>query len=290
AVTSLPPNSNAFQDRSVEAERTYLYRIISLNAGGESPTSNEASADTPALPPPPPEQPKLPPAGLDSDSDGLTDLEEPLYGTSPTDPDADKDTFLDGNEVFHLYNPAGKQGVKLLESGLVKEFKSPVGWMVLVPTSWQTEIDAEGLRARIRTGHGEFFMIAVEPNPENQSILDWYLTRNPGVLSSDTVMIETKSGIPGLVGKNPLVTYFPWKSAVLVFTYDLNGQTFVNFRTTYEMMKNSLQLAPEPVLPSAPSAPEATPESALPPVVPEGNMPEPENAAEQGTALPPPGV
>lgn len=290
AVTSLPPNSNAFQDRSVEAERTYLYRIISLNAGGESPTSNEASADTPALPPPPPEQPKLPPAGLDSDSDGLTDLEEPLYGTSPTDPDADKDTFLDGNEVFHLYNPAGKQGVKLLESGLVKEFKSPVGWTVLVPTSWQTEIDAEGLRARIRTGHGEFFMIAVEPNPENQSILDWYLTRNPGVLSSDTVMIETKSGIPGLVGKNPLVTYFSWKSAVLVFTYDLNGQTFVNFRTTYEMMKNSLQLAPEPVLPSAPSAPEATPESALPPVVPEGNMPEPENAAEQGTALPPPGV
>jgi hypothetical protein len=92
SITSLPPNATVFQDNSVEPDRTYLYRVIALNEGGESPASNEASVTVPPEPPAPPPPPELPPAGLDSDSDGLTDLEEPLYGTSSRDPDADKDT------------------------------------------------------------------------------------------------------------------------------------------------------------------------------------------------------
>ena len=47
--------------------------------------------------------------GTDTDSDGLTDLEESLiYQTNPRLPDTDRDGFLDGNEVFHLYNPNGE--------------------------------------------------------------------------------------------------------------------------------------------------------------------------------------
>lgn len=248
AITSLPPGSNAFQDRSVEPETTYLYRVIALNEGGESPASNEVSVDT-RPEPPPVEIPELPPAGLDSDSDGLTELEEPLYGTSPRDPDADKDTFLDGNEVFHLYNPASGSSVRLLESGLVKPVESAVGWTIYVPTTWRATVDADGTGGTITTGHGETFTISMEANPNHQDIIDWYLTANPGILSSQVVMIQTKSGISGLEGADLLTTYFPWNGMVLVFRYNLNDQPFVNFRQTYEMMKNSLQLSTNPVLP-----------------------------------------
>ncbi len=258
-VTSLPPNSSAYQDSSVQPSTSYLYRVIALNEGGDSPPSNEVPVTTPAPPPAPPEAPKLPPAGLDSDSDGLTDLEEPIYGANPLDPDTDHDTFLDGNEVFHLYNPASGKNAKLLESNLVKVVESPIGWRMYVPISWKVDISSDGMMGTISTGHGETFTLTVQDNPTKEKIMDWYLERHPGTLSSQVTPKTTKSGVEGLVGIDPLVTYFPWGDKVLVFTYDLDGQTFVNFRTTYEMMQNSLSLSVLPLGAAAVPSPTPTP-------------------------------
>lgn len=258
-ITSVPPNATAFLDGSVQADTSYLYRVTALGAGGDSEPSNEVTVRTQALPPPPPVVPTLPPAGLDSDSDGLTDLEEPLYGSPLRDPDADKDSFLDGNEVFHLYSPSGKAPGKLLESGLVKEFQSPVGWNIYVPTSWQVRLEENGRVGTILTGHGEIFRVSLEDNPSGQPIMDWYLAKNPGVLSSQVQAIQTKSGFDGIEGADQLTTYIPWGDRVFIIRYDLDDQPFVNFRTTYEMMKNSLALtlAPTGLSPIAAPADEA---------------------------------
>ncbi len=62
--------------------------------------------------------------GTDTDSDGLTDTEEELiYRTNPRLPDTDADGFLDGNEVFHRYNPGGTAPGTLLESGLASAYQ-----------------------------------------------------------------------------------------------------------------------------------------------------------------------
>jgi hypothetical protein len=44
---------------------------------------------------------------LDSDSDGLDDEEEKIYGTDPKNPDTDGDGYQDGQEVKSGYNPLG---------------------------------------------------------------------------------------------------------------------------------------------------------------------------------------
>jgi len=44
---------------------------------------------------------------LDSDNDGLTDVQEKIYGTDPHNPDTDGDGFKDGAEVKSGYNPKG---------------------------------------------------------------------------------------------------------------------------------------------------------------------------------------
>ncbi len=44
---------------------------------------------------------------LDSDGDGLTDVEEKIWGTDPNYPDSDNDGYLDGEEVQNGYNPLG---------------------------------------------------------------------------------------------------------------------------------------------------------------------------------------
>ncbi|PIR66480.1 MAG: hypothetical protein COU51_03715 [Parcubacteria group bacterium CG10_big_fil_rev_8_21_14_0_10_36_14] len=44
---------------------------------------------------------------LDTDNDGLTDLEETDLGTDPNNPDTDNDGYSDGDEVKNGYNPNG---------------------------------------------------------------------------------------------------------------------------------------------------------------------------------------
>ncbi|MBD3247902.1 hypothetical protein GF382_01270 [Candidatus Falkowbacteria bacterium] len=50
----------------------------------------------------------------DTDSDGLDDLTEEIFGTDPNDPDTDDDGYSDGSEVENGYNPMGE--------GLLEEY------------------------------------------------------------------------------------------------------------------------------------------------------------------------
>jgi hypothetical protein len=44
---------------------------------------------------------------IDTDGDGLSDSQEAVYGTDPSNPDSDGDGYLDGGEVANGYNPLG---------------------------------------------------------------------------------------------------------------------------------------------------------------------------------------
>jgi len=243
-VTDLPPNSTTFQDNSVQASSTYFYRVIARNEQGESAGSNEAPAVTPALPPPPAAVEPLPPAGLDTDSDGISDLEESIFGADPRSPDTDGDGFLDGNEVFNLYNPNGRAPAKLQESGLMRSVSADMGWSLLVPKDWTSEIDdSTGGKATIKSTHGETFVVAVEENPQHQDIIDWYMAKNPDVDKSQILFFRSKGGYEGIIGVDLLTTYIPWDGKIFTFTYKMNNQPFINFRTAYSMMLNSLELS-----------------------------------------------
>jgi hypothetical protein len=273
AIRNLAPNESSYDDPTVSPDTDYLYRVVAVNANGESASSDASvrTSPTPDVPPPPP---TLPPAGLDSDSDGLTDLEEPLYGSPVNNPDADKDTYNDGNEVYHLYSPSGKAPGKLLESGLVKKIESNVGWAFYAPSPWQASVNEDGLKGAVLTGHGEAFIASVEDNPDQKPLLDWYLAQHPGVLSSQVTAFKTQSGFEGLAGADQLSAYFPWGNKVFVLRYNLDGKPFVNFRTTFEMMKNSLVLTVAP-LGLTPTAPAAVPPPTVEPTPPAPAGPDP---------------
>lgn len=292
-VTNLPPNSTSFLDASVEPGMSYSYRIIALNIAGESAPSEATSATVPNLPPIAPPSPTLPPAGLDSDSDGITDLEETLYVTDARTPDTDADGFLDGNEVFHLYNPAGQAPVRLLDSSLVKIVTASMGWVMSIPASWSIAMDAtDGSRATIDTKHGELFKVTIENNPEKKPILQWYLDTHPGVASTQVLKYRSKGGYEGVIGADLLSTFIPWGDRVFVMTYDLDGQTFINYRTTYSMMLNSLVLSGLPKLGSAesetplPFEPSATTSGVIAQPVPVEAEAAVTSSAEQPTTTP----
>ncbi|MCR4256644.1 MAG: fibronectin type III domain-containing protein [Candidatus Uhrbacteria bacterium] len=247
-LTPLPASSVSFLDVTVRTGRSYQYRVFSVGPGGESSQSNVAfvriEAGTPI-----PVAPTLPPGGLDSDSDGLSDIEEAVFGTDARAPDSDRDGFLDGNEVFHLYNPAAAAPVRLLDSGLVVPFVSPAGWSLYVPRGWTATLDEnDGSRATIRTGQGEVFRVTIADNPNELSLTDWYIAGHPGIAPSQLRAILTKGGLEGLLGPDRLDAHFAWDGKILILTYDLASRPFIQFRTTYEMLLNSLRLSGVPVL------------------------------------------
>lgn len=252
-ITDLPPNSTNFQDGSVQASSTYYFRVIARNDTGESEPSNEAAVTTRALPPPPPKQEPLPPAGLDTDSDGLTDVEETLFGSDTRNPDSDGDGFLDGNEVFNLYSPVERAPAKLPGSGLVKETNGSIGWSMFIPGKWTVVMDAaDGSAATIDSGHGEKFLISIEKNDDNLPIVDWYMGKNPGADKARIMKYRSKGGYEGIIGPDLLTTFVPWGNRVFVYKYDMGKQPFINFRTVYSMMLNSLTLKglPQEIVPA----------------------------------------
>ena len=253
SITDLPPNSTVFQDGSVQASSTYYYRVIARNETGDSQPSNEAMVTTRSLPPPPPKQEPLPPAGLDTDSDGLTDLEEALFGADPRNPDTDGDGFLDGNEVFNLYSPTGRAPAKLAGGGTVKDVDGAIGWSMMVPKDWELSVDkTDGTLATVTTGHGETFLISIEENPNKMPIVDWFLSKNPGADKTRIMVFKSKGGYEGIIGPDLLTTFIPWGDMVFVFKYDMDKQPFINYRTVYSMMLNSLVLKglPQKIVPA----------------------------------------
>lgn len=247
-LTPLPPSATTFLDVTVRAQHVYQYRVFAVGPGGESAPSNDALARLEeALPVP--VAPTLPPGGLDSDSDGLSDVEEAVFGTDAHVPDSDSDGFLDGNEVFNLYNPAAKAPVRLLDSGLVTALVSPAGWSMYVPRGWTSTLDAtDGSRATISTGQGEVFHISIQGNPNNATLADWYVAGHAGTTASQLRTILTKGGLTGLLGPERTDAEFAWEGKVFVLQYDLGSKPFINFRTSYEMLLNSLRLSGAPVL------------------------------------------
>jgi hypothetical protein len=120
---------------------------------------------------------------------------------------------------------------------------------MLIPAGWTTqEAAADGARISIVTGNGETFKLAVNDNPNRQTVLEWYLANNPAAQRDQILKYRSKRGYEGIIGADQLTTYIPWGDKIFTFTYDLDGQSFINFRTTYYMMLNSLILSGLPLI------------------------------------------
>lgn len=53
---------------------------------------------------------------VDTDSDGLSDIQESRYYSDPRNPDTDGDGYMDGMEVRHGYSPLHNNGTRMSES------------------------------------------------------------------------------------------------------------------------------------------------------------------------------
>ena len=179
--------------------------------------------------------------GVDSDSDGLSDIEETLvYKTDPRLPDTDSDGFLDGNEVFHRYNPGGIAPGTLLESGSVKAYKGTIQttlYEFYYPTTWSYEEVQDEVVLDAQTGEG--FHLFFLSRPEGFTFKDWIKEQFPAATFVSGV---TKNGLPMMQSEDQRTVYLDLTSVILNFVYDPGIKTRVDYLQTFQMMLNSVQV------------------------------------------------
>lgn len=210
------------------------------------PAPEPEPAPEPTPEPEPEPQPQSPfdiqvTPGTDSDSDGLSDVEENgVYKTNARMPDTDNDGFLDGNEVFHRYNPGGTAPGTLLESGLVLAYQGEAGlsaYEIYYPSVWKIEKIENELVIDAKTGEG--FRITSEIKLNTQSIATWV---EEYVGLEDYLETQTKNGLNMVQSENQLMAYVDLGNGVLILKYDTGTKTRVDYLQTFQMMLNSIRI------------------------------------------------
>lgn len=224
--------------------------VLNINSSANANTSINGNTNT-TIGPFPDGSPL--PLADDTDNDGLTALEETLYGTDPNQPDTDGDGFIDGyslslagvisGEVALGYDPHTAGRIK--DSLLVTGYANPdYQYSLVYPASWTIDAivpDNSNIMISPSASTGELIQINAIANPAELSVLDWYLSFNP-TANLQTLESFSVNGIEGVRTADRSIIYLAKGDTVFLIYYNTAGQTSVNFRATFEMILQSFKL------------------------------------------------
>lgn len=184
--------------------------------------------------------------GIDTDSDGLSDREEVLYGTDFRNPDTDADTFLDGNEVFHGYDPLGFRPRTLMDTGTVAEFVNEArGYSILYPNRWILEAQENGIFVETTTSATMEVEEMIKASGERFD--EWYLEQEFEETFSNLSAFPTRMGYQAYMSEDGTTAYIDFDDTIMAFEYDLQDELTIDFIQTFHMMLNSVTLLEEDI-------------------------------------------
>ncbi|MFA6547785.1 MAG: hypothetical protein WCT11_02430 [Candidatus Magasanikbacteria bacterium] len=180
---------------------------------------------------------------VDTDKDDITDVAEELFGTDPAIPDSDNDKFTDGHEVFYLYNPAGKEPMSLVGSGLVNVYANPVFlYKIYYPKSWAVGIvDVGNKDVLFSTLTGENIEVRAMDMNAGESFNDWFARNASGEQLADYLPFESVFKETGFARKDNLVYFFPKGNQVFAILYHTTDSNVVNYHMVIKMLARSFQ-------------------------------------------------
>lgn len=212
-----------------------------VNNPTPSPTPAPAPAPVPTPEPQPVPVPTTPVPGIDTDSDGLTDAEEIIYTTNVRNPDSDGDTFLDGNEVFHRYDPNGLSPRTLLQTGTVKEYVLPESGVTLYyPASWTISRSENGV-SFAPASQESVISLSVQPKDAAQSLEAWYASASDLPQRTARDPYATKEGLMAVSAADDRLVVLDGGDKVFLMRYDLGTFMRIEYFQTFKMMVNSLR-------------------------------------------------
>ncbi|MFW0862141.1 MAG: hypothetical protein ACKKL6_00990 [Candidatus Komeilibacteria bacterium] len=181
-------------------------------------------------------------SGLDSDSDGLTDIEENLYGTDSTLVDSDEDGYSDASELTNLYDPASAATLLADTEKVTQYINTEYNYSILYPSEWTVRaLTEDKMEVIFNSKTTEFIQILVLENPLGLSAKNWYLSYNKDA-DPEELKEVVLNNIVGIQTGNGRYTYLALGSNVYSIIYNVGTTNQLNYQATYEMMLNSWEL------------------------------------------------
>lgn len=180
-------------------------------------------------------------ASPDSDGDGLTDLEEVVIGTKPTEKDSDGDSYNDLNELKNLYNPAG-EGKLLTNSKFEIYSDSAYGYTLYYPDAWTMNDSTGNGTVIFKINDTQFAEVVVISNEKKQTLEEWYKEQFgvSFILPTQTVY---KKGWTGIASEDSLHVYLadPLGDKFYSFFYNIGDSATLNYKNIFNLMIDSLK-------------------------------------------------
>lgn len=204
----------------------------------------------------------------DLDVDSLTDEEEALFGTDVGIWDSDNDGYYDGQEVFNLYNPSGFAPVRLIDSGLIRDYAHPQWkYRIYYPITWEVAtLGEDEKQALFSSITGDFIEVRVMEKDANETFEMWFTRSTQDQLFTDLQPFENRFEETGMKRHDDLVAYFPTDTHVFILIYNPGVIDSIPYRHVMQMMYQSFRpgrnitvLPEQPVIPAPPTTPPQIP-------------------------------
>lgn len=185
---------------------------------------------------------------LDSDSDGLTDLEEVIFGTSPTNVDTDDDNYQDGVEVSAGYSPTTPGSAKLDTSPFVMSLTANFenyDYGLFYPKEWQSSLINTNRQILVTASTGEIFRITIKENQTRLPAMSWYLQENPTIPVSQLTMVDNlQKNLSGIYTADKLMAYLTdaQREKIYIFEYVVGRQTEIRYPAIFNMLVRTFRV------------------------------------------------
>jgi hypothetical protein len=193
--------------------------------------------------------PDILPSTIDSDFDGLTDVEEGIFGADPQRADSDIGGYPDGWEVINLYSPINEGLYPLSNTGKIKIYSDQIYKYSIFYLSefLVNNVDNKVIFSpSIETG--ESIIIIIQENPEKLKSKEWYIKQfEEQILDESKLKTSMADGIEGVWSIDAQTFYLAKDNLIYVFSYNSSLLTHLNFKTTFKMMINSFKFNREEV-------------------------------------------
>jgi len=179
----------------------------------------------------------------DLDEDNLTDLEEEIFSTDSGVWDSDQDSYYDGQELVNLYNPKGFAPVRLINSGLVREYTNPTWeYRIYYPVVWEVaSVDSSSNQVLISSITGEYIEIRALSKEVSQTFLNWFSQKAVGQKFTDLSQFINRFSQDGYRRADNLVAYFIQDETVFIVLYQAPAEGPIKYRHVVEMMMQSFR-------------------------------------------------
>lgn len=195
----------------------------------------------------------------DSDSDKLSSDEEELFQVDPEVWDTDKDGYYDGQEVYNLYNPKGLAPMRIIDSGLVREYVNPQWqYRVYYPVVWEaTPLDQRnGNEVLFNASQGDYVQIKAYTKLPGESFPGWFGRVVNDQIYTDLTQQTNRFQIPYYRRKDGLVNYIDTPTSVYILILYSRTDGSNDFVHVNDMMvqsfrpgKVTIDLPLQPILP-----------------------------------------